>query len=169
MKAVRRLLLLFTFACAAGALSAQTNLFFTGSWVNNPAGLPACGATLQNCYADVLVQDTTASPALALCTGAGLATTCKSATAVINPTSWPYGTSHTVTFTAQYYGATTGTLLNGGAGTLSVENLVVQAPGAPTAPTGSLSVSLVVAPAIGKGWLMDEPETEQANVAALIG
>ena len=170
MRVIRLFAVLFLAGMSAGARSAQTNLFMNASWTNNVNGLTACTTPLQNCFADTTVTDTTASPALLLCTGTGLATSCKSATAVVNPATWPFGTSHTVSYVAQYYGATVGTLLSTTATTLSVENLVIQAPGAPTSPSGSLTVSLVVAPGTGRGWLMDAPgETEPVDVAALIG
>lgn len=158
---------LILLCCAAGTARAQANLYFSAGWTNNPNGLAACGTTLQNCFADTLVQDTTASPALTLCTGVGMATSCKAQTVV--PASWPYGVSHTVSYTAQYYGTTVGTLLNAAAATLSVENLVVQAPGAPSAASGNITVSLMTAPLVGRGWLMMEPSATDVDLTERIG
>jgi hypothetical protein len=168
MKTIARLAGLFLLGLLTGAALAQTNLSFNASWTNNPNGLAACTTPLQNCFADTTVVDTTPATPLLLCTGTGLATSCKG-TGVVVPANWPYGTAHTVSYTAQYYGATTGTLLSSTAATLSVENLIVQAPGAPSAPSGTITVSLISAPLAGRGWLMYTPETESFDLTTQIG
>jgi hypothetical protein len=137
------------------------------------AGQICPSGTTANCIVGTEIIDSTPSPAVVLGTVAGVGTSFLFS--IPSTDNWAVFTSHTVQAQTAYYGATAGSLLvtstvNSGSGgnSISVQNLLVNAPTFTSTPT--VVAELVVAPDAGRGWLMWTPGlTEEEPLTAQIG